>query len=71
MPTEMTSEQILKLRDASVPADVDGTINRIIAKLWEHKVTLNWDEFVNFIKPSPIVFVTLVENFIGTFNPKA
>ncbi len=71
MPTEMTQDQILKLRDASVPAELDGQVNRIIAKLWEHQVTLNWDEFVKFIKPSPVVFLLTIEDFIGTFNPKA
>jgi len=70
MPTEMTQDQILKLRDASIPAEVDGTINRIIAKLWEYEVTLNWDEFVKFIKPSPVTILQTVENFIGTFDPK-
>lgn len=71
MPTGMTSDQILKLRDASVPTEVDGTINRIIVKLWEHQITLNWDEFVKFIKPSPVAILKTVEDFIGTFNPKA
>ncbi len=71
MPTEMTQDQIFKLRDASVPADLDGQVNRIIAKLWEHNVTLNWDEFVKFIKPSPLIFLHTIEDFIGTSNPNA